>query len=766
MLKNYYRGSVLKKLLIYSLIPLLVVSSFVVGVQVFQMKHDMDREILSSKEMFENNIRKVEEDIDEIVNSFELLYSDDNIRQLMFWNSTDSQISIFQKYELRKTLAKTKNIYDFVDNIAVVNCVNDFVIDTNRECDLDVYFDNQRKYEKYDTFFWRQMQSNKNFYSFLPPVAVYNEGDREVVIPLVISCMNGIKTKNYIIVDIKCDYIHKIATQDGMLKEALILVAIDDGIYSLKTGEKFDDVKLLKKIENENVFDFKRNREKYIGFQYRNVISYLGVYRFVELTPKKTLMSYIYTNMYLMLFFIILVVLLNILLCFYFNKRLYSPIVSIKKLLEKVHYKQEKGEDEFALIEKSLQNLVSDNLYLKKNMQNNISSYKERYLINHLAFTDAVNCSKIENAFRESNINFENDYFIVAYIEIAYSKSFFGEFTSEQYKRISDEVQLIFLSEFNDNKETIILSKTSESYVVIFNVKKESDSEVFHRLNKINDIFKFDTEFIRLFIGVGQIHKDFSGMQTSYIEALNAHSLVRTMSNNSGILQYHISREGTAGFYYSLEQENKLKNYILGANITKVMQLLEEIVLYNYELGGNAAVKKVYNQIMHTALRVADSKNVKRNKYININGVNPENAIDVLSLEEFIDYVNKLLYDITSFKETTERVFDIKSFIKYIDEHCAEELYLDKVAEEFGTSSKNLSKLIKTHLGVGFNHYVSMTRVEKIKKLLITTDYHINEIMKMTGFASKTTFLRVFKNFEGVTPSEYRDMLKNIKDNE
>lgn len=139
MLKNYYRGSVLKKLLIYSLIPLLVVSSFVVGVQVFQMKHDMDREILSSKEMFENNIRKVEEDIDEIVNSFELLCSDDNIRQLMFWNSTDSQISILQKYELRKTLAKTKNIYDFVDNIAVVNCVNDFVIDTNRECDLDVY---------------------------------------------------------------------------------------------------------------------------------------------------------------------------------------------------------------------------------------------------------------------------------------------------------------------------------------------------------------------------------------------------------------------------------------------------------------------------------------------------------------------------------------------------------------------------------------------------------------------------------------------------
>ena len=255
MLKNYYRGSVLKKLLIYSLIPLLVVSSFVVGVQVFQMKHDMDREILSSKEMFENNIRKVEEDIDEIVNSFELLCSDDNIRQLMFWNSTDSQISILQKYELRKTLAKTKNIYDFVDNIAVVNCVNDFVIDTNRECDLDVYFDNQRKYEKYDTFFWRQMQSNKHFYSFLPPVAVYNEGDREVVIPLVISCMNGIKTKNYIIVDIKCDYIHKIATQDGMLKEALILVAIDDGIYTLKTGEKFDDVKLLKKIENENVFD-------------------------------------------------------------------------------------------------------------------------------------------------------------------------------------------------------------------------------------------------------------------------------------------------------------------------------------------------------------------------------------------------------------------------------------------------------------------------------------------------------------------------------
>lgn len=68
------------------------------------MKYNMDREILSSKEMFESNIRKVEEDIDEIVNSFELLYSDDNIKQLMFWNSTNSQISIFQKYEIKNTL--------------------------------------------------------------------------------------------------------------------------------------------------------------------------------------------------------------------------------------------------------------------------------------------------------------------------------------------------------------------------------------------------------------------------------------------------------------------------------------------------------------------------------------------------------------------------------------------------------------------------------------------------------------------------------------
>ena len=764
MLKNYYQGSVLKKILIYSLIPLLVVSSFVVGLQVFQMKYNMNREILSSKEMFESNIRKVEEDMEEIVNSFELLYSDDNIKQLMFWNSTNSQISIFQKYEIKNTLTKTKNIYDFIANIAVVNCVNDFVIDTNRECNLEVYFDTQRRYEIYDVSFWKKMQKNKKIYDFLPPVTVYNEGNAEVVIPLVISCMNGIKTKNYIVVDIKCDYIYKTATQNGMLNEAQILVEINDSVYILKTGKKIDDEELLKNIESENVFNFKKDKEKYIGFQYENTISYLGACKFIELIPQNTLMSDVYTNMYLMIFFIILVAALNIFLCYYFNKRLYNPIISIKKLLEEVQYKQEKDEDEFALIEKSLKNLTADNLILKKNIQKDISLSKERYLIKHLPFTDSVNCAKVKEIFKESNINFENDYFIVAYIEIVYSKSFFEEFSSEQYKKISDEVHIMFLSEFNDNKETIILSKTNESYVVIFNLKNENCSEVFDRLNKINNVFKFDTEYIKLFIGVGQIHKDFFGMQKSYIEAIEAHSLVQVMSDNSGILQYRISNEETIGFHYSLNQDNMLKNYILGSDIEKVMKLVEEIVLCNYELGGDISVRKVYNQIMQTALRVADAKNIKRNKYTNIKGINPDNAIDVLSLEEFIDYVNKLLHDITSFKESVKRVLDIKDFIKYIDEHCTEELYLDKVAEEFGTSAMNLSKLIKTHLGLGFNQYVSRVKVEKVKKLLLSTDYHINEIMKMTGFVSKTTFLRVFKNFEGVTPSEYRDMLKNIQD--
>lgn len=764
MLKNYKRGSIFFKTLTFSLIPIFIVSSFAVILQIFQMEYIKERKIVSSTEMFENSMRRIEEDIEEVVNSFEILQSDDNIKQLMFWDDKNRQISIFQKYEIRRTLTKTKNIYDFVDNIAIVSCLSGLVIDTSRECSVDVFFNEQRKYDRYDMDFWKSVHENKGFYTFLPPVTVEAGERTETVFPLIISCMNGIKTKSYIIVDIKSDYVYKTVTRNGNANNEPVWVVIGDAVYDVTTGEEITGTKLLKKLNDKNVFTYTENSTKYIGFQYKNKISYLGSHKFVILTPKYVFMKDIYSNMYLMFFFIILIVIINVLLCYFFNKKLYRPIESIKKVLEESNYTHDHFENEFDLIEKSFSKMNFENVLLKNDAQKVISVSKEQYLIKNLEYAETDNEQAIEKIFKESNIVFEQDYYIVAHIEVNYSKAFFEKFNSEQYMHICDGIYSFFYSEFN-NKDSVVLSKNNEAFIIIFNTKKENSQIVFEKIHEIDNAFKFDAELVKLLIGLGQMYKGFYGIQKSYIEANRAYSMLHTMPYKS-ILQYNVSEGQSVGFKYSLEQENKLINYIIGANLTEAMHVVEEIALRNYEYGGDLPVKKAYSQIMQTVLRAADMKRLDYSMFMSDNEINPDKAYDMLQTEEFVEYVNKLLRQVTSFKEQKDGTADIREIIEYINGHCSEELYLDNVAEHFNISPKYLSKMIKSKLGVGFSQYVSMIKIEKAKKLLINTDYRMSDIMNMTGFTSKTTFLRVFKKLEGVTPSEYREMLKSFEKKE
>ncbi len=51
-----------------------------------------------------------------------------------------------------------------------------------------------------------------------------------------------------------------------------------------------------------------------------------------------------------------------------------------------------------------------------------------------------------------------------------------------------------------------------------------------------------------------------------------------------------------------------------------------------------------------------------------------------------------------------------------------------------------------------------MYRIEKAKEML-SENRTANEIVEACGFGSVRTFMRVFKNSEGVTPGKYRTLL-------
>ncbi len=106
----------------------------------------------------------------------------------------------------------------------------------------------------------------------------------------------------------------------------------------------------------------------------------------------------------------------------------------------------------------------------------------------------------------------------------------------------------------------------------------------------------------------------------------------------------------------------------------------------------------------------------------------------------------------------------IVGITRYLQEHLAEEISLGVLAEEFHLSGQYISQLFKSEIGVNFLAYLTNIRMEKAKKLLLSTGLSIAEVSEQVGYGDYRVFTKVFKKAEGVTPSQYRrDFLEDSK---
>jgi AraC-like DNA-binding protein len=90
-------------------------------------------------------------------------------------------------------------------------------------------------------------------------------------------------------------------------------------------------------------------------------------------------------------------------------------------------------------------------------------------------------------------------------------------------------------------------------------------------------------------------------------------------------------------------------------------------------------------------------------------------------------------------------------------------LKLDDLAEKLGLPEKQVSNLINQHLGKNFNDFINSYRVEEAMKNLADpalSQFTIAALAFDCGFNSLATFQRCFKQFTGLTPSQYQNSLK------
>ena len=107
----------------------------------------------------------------------------------------------------------------------------------------------------------------------------------------------------------------------------------------------------------------------------------------------------------------------------------------------------------------------------------------------------------------------------------------------------------------------------------------------------------------------------------------------------------------------------------------------------------------------------------------------------------------------------------INEICEWIRVHSDRALRSSETAAHFGYNEDYLSRLFRKKYGMGLKQYIAEARMRKIKTLLLSPDYTLQEIAAMTGFSEYKYFLKFFRYHEGSTPTQFRSLYFNTHTN-
>lgn len=94
--------------------------------------------------------------------------------------------------------------------------------------------------------------------------------------------------------------------------------------------------------------------------------------------------------------------------------------------------------------------------------------------------------------------------------------------------------------------------------------------------------------------------------------------------------------------------------------------------------------------------------------------------------------------------------------ISYIDENWNNNPSLDEIAGRLHVSKYYLSRLFRKTMGISFREFVLERRIQHAKRLLLSTDWSIQDIADALGYSSAPTFSRSFSAAVGMSPRTFR----------
>lgn len=99
---------------------------------------------------------------------------------------------------------------------------------------------------------------------------------------------------------------------------------------------------------------------------------------------------------------------------------------------------------------------------------------------------------------------------------------------------------------------------------------------------------------------------------------------------------------------------------------------------------------------------------------------------------------------------------------EYIDKNYSQNLNISMFSNKYYFSKEYLSKVFKAKYDFGIYEYVLKVRMERARELLSDENMKVQLISDRLGYTDSNYFSKAFRNYYGITPSQFRKNLTEI----
>lgn len=497
------------------------------------------------------------------------------------------------------------------------------------------------------------------------------------------------------------------------------------------------------------------------------ISSQVNDWKFVYITPSavfKEKVSYIQKLLILSVFACLM---LGGVVSFLFTKRNYNPVSSIiRHIAIRNGTSISKGFNEYQYIQDSLEDNYNEKnrIYDQLRKQNGVV---QSYFLMKLLQGNVDSDDSMDETLSTLDIHFAFEHFAVLLIHIEnYNPIIINREKSEAPENLS-LLNLIInntVEEFADRDHHIYMTEIGGILSCLVNINEgrleSADQDLVELANEMKQLLQ-KKYFIRCTLSISQIHCLIPEIRQAYKEALEALEY-RIVEGRERIIRYADIKNAENKYNYSMEDEQKLINFVKTGDFTNAESTLNSIFDKNFpnEKLSIRMIKCFMFDLVSTILKVLNTMNPVLNDF----WTDETDPVNHILKSETVDEMRSRTLEILKYvcnhiknnkkghtSEITEKV------IAYVQQHYMNfNLNISMVADGLQLTPPYISKLFKEETGEGLLDYINRVRLMKAKQLLESGQRGINEIARSVGYYNSNAFIRLFKKYEGITPGQFK----------